>query len=220
MRVFGALVAVSFILLSSSALAGLPDPNNCILPPGITLVGHSAGTPDPLGEFVVVVRDVAGVPMAHSTVEVFLGDCRAHGFRMCATNPGPLGNQMVDCAGYRVVAIADQVGVARMSIIGGADASMTIRCPSARGSCARIRADGVILGQVPVAAYDLNGTNGMNPVDLSLFLNDFFCTGTVGAFHMRSDYNHSGTINPADLAMFLRAYFAGGSVQSCALYCP
>lgn len=66
-----------------------------------------------------------------------------------------------------------------------------------------------------VAAYDQNGSGGVNPADISVWLSDSFDVDFEG----RSDFNCSNGVNPADLSLLLQTSLLAGSVQSAADYC-
>jgi hypothetical protein len=229
MRVPSFLFAAGGLLLSGLAWAGVPYAPNCYVPAGFTLVGQANGEPDELGAFYVIVRDADNHAVANAIVTVELADCLARGFQLCRHNPGPVccpappnwpppdeseSVQRTDCDGGAVTAQACEIGQVILAIIGGAVASSAPH-PEAGGACARILANGQLLATVPVAAFDLNSTGGVNAADLSVFMGDLF-----GAFHPRSDYNYSGTVTPADLAKLLRVMERAGSLESCSSFCP
>ena len=116
-----------------------------------------------------------------------------------------------------VHATTDANGQARFRIAGGGTLTAG-GAPGAGYGCAVVRAGTENLGAVNVAALDLNGASGLNPVDLALFLSDSFASAS-GAYVGRLDYNCSHSVNPADFAMQLSASLGGGSMSSASGYC-
>ena len=192
------------------AAAKLASPPNCTLPRVLTFVGRdAAGTADPLGEFDVVVRDIANVPIWGATVTIDFSLCTDE--RICSDqSPG----QLVDCSRHWVVDATqtDQNGAAHLRIVGSADPTAA----ATQGALGHVLADGVIFGWVRVAAFDHDG-GGVGAADLSLWLDDFF--HSPGA--ARSDYDGDGTVGAGDLSLWLSAFFAGGSLHGgAAASCP
>ncbi len=196
---------------TASAFAGdVPDPSMSTLPAGVALVGDVAGVADPAGTFSVIVRFLSGSPVPGADVVVEFTNC-ATDIRVCAG--GPPG--AVDCPSLTVHATSDASGFAQFDIRGSARfAPATIR-----GGCARIYADGVVLGIRPVAAYDLSGSGGLGPPDISQWLADYFRSVTEAFHAARSDYDFNGVLSPVDLATFLKVSFAGQSFSSCSSPC-
>ena len=60
-------------------------------------------------------------------------------------------------------------GLVRFAVMGGSTGHVGTPGPS----CAWVVADGVLLGGVPIAIYDLDGRGGLGAGDLSLWLSDF-----------------------------------------------
>ena len=216
------LVALVAIVLLPAAVSaecppdglGVPCTANSTIPCGIELVGAAGGVADPLGQFVVVVRDVANNPVAGADVSLDFGSC----FDTRIATAQPYQGITVACNGGAAVvhATTDANGQARFRIAGGGTLTAG-GAPGAGYGCAVVRAGTETLGAVNVAALDLNGASGLNPVDLALFLSDSFASasGYVG----RLDYNCSHSVNPADFAMLISASLGGGSSSSAAGYC-
>ena len=206
-----ALALLASLMLAPRAHAQLiepPSPANSTIPASIRLVGRDAnGTPDPVGVFRVTVRDLANNPRAGVTVSVDLTN--APDVVLC-DGPGPLGQTIVCGSGASVVTGAD--GVATFDLAGYVRASATTATLSAA-----LRADGELLGNVPVHAFDLDGAAGVGSGDLSRWLTDFG-SGTVWA---RGDYDDSGMLGAGDLSLWLTVFGAGRSIVSCgATACP
>jgi hypothetical protein len=200
-------------LFASTAFATTPSPPASTIPCGITLVGTQAGVADPFGQFAVVVRDLASNPIPGSTVVIDFQDCEID-IRVCGSQPH--AGTTVDCTGPvgTVSALTDATGTVLLRIVGAARNTVN-GWPAETGACARVYADGMLLGNLSVATLDQDGHGGVNPADLSLWLDDLF----TGMPRARSDYNCSSSISPADLSIWLGAYFAGGSTVSCASFC-
>jgi hypothetical protein len=113
-----------------------------------------------------------------------------------------------------VSAFTDEHGMATFRIVGAAR-NLTGGDPGAGFRCARIYADGVLIAYVNIGAYDEDGSGGVNPADLSVWMVDFF----EGVYLGRSDFNCSQHINPADLALLLNVALHEGSRTSPQSYC-
>jgi hypothetical protein len=75
----------------------------------------------------------------------------------------------------------------------------------------RVYADGVLLANVNVAVFDLDGHDGVGSGDLSLWLQDFGSGQNWG----RGDYDGSGFLGTGDLSMWLTVFGSGRSAASC-----
>jgi hypothetical protein len=206
------------VILATAALLGLttavaaspPDPANSYAPPLITIVGLGPdGSADPLGTFTVVVRDFNNVPMRN--VDVVLDFSRCPDIRLCADPHDP--SVTVDCIAHTLMKLSDANGQATFRVVGFA--ANQGGSPGSIGTSLDVFADGVFINAVRVAALDQNG-GGVNGVDLSLFLADYFS----GQAFARSDFDGNGTIDGNDLSLWLAAFFAGGSTISGGTACP
>lgn len=203
------------IVLGTSAPAvvasGVPDPNQATLPSGISLVGDLGGVADPAGYFTVNVRYFSGNPMIGTDLAVEFFNCTTD-IGVCAA--GAPGN-VVECPTQIVHGTTDDFGTAQFTIRGcGRGGVATIA-----GPCARIYADGVLIGTLPVATYDLDGHGGVGPPDISLWLVDYFRATVEGGSFARSDYDFSGTLTGADLSLLLRVALTRHSLASCTSLC-
>ena len=187
----------------------IPSPANCSVPPVLTLVGRSAGVADPIGEFDIVVRDIANIPK--SGVQVVLDFSASTDSRIC-TDQSPTGG--VNCPSKIVVenGVTASDGIARFRVVGWSSHAL----PPTTGTKLNVFADGVIIRSVTVAALDQDG-NGVGASDLSSWLDDF--VHSPGA--ARADLNGDGSVSSADLALWLASFFAGGSLEGAgASSCP
>ena len=85
----------------------------------------------------------------------------------------------------------------------------------------------VLLGNLIVAAYDINGlgspTGAVNGVDVSLVASEVAKSALGAGARAREDYNHSGSLNGADvskLASMAAAAGLGTGTQVTAPFCP
>lgn len=184
--------AGTLLLLTTAASANTPPVPTSTLPAFIHIVGTTAGVPDTVaGNFVVTIRDLANNPVAGSDVRVDLWGCPD--IRMASDQLNP--NYTVDCATHTVGAYTNLAGVATFTLLGSSWAA-----GSYSGlSCARIYADGVLLGTPTVSAFDLNGAGGMSAADISMWLGDL---GSM-SYRGRSDFDQNGVLNAGDLSVWL-----------------
>lgn len=211
--VLASLAVVSTLLLRGGASADVPSPGHCSVPSHVSLVGHSGGTPDPGGEFEVVVRKASNLPVPGADVVIdFSGDPDAR-----------IGADVLEsgvtaeCDLSWIRALADGEGRATFRIVGGGTGGPA-QCANG-SSCAgtvRIYADGILLATIPLSIYDLDGISGVGGADLSIWLEDF----GSGADPARSDYDGDQAVSGSDLSLWLDRYGSGLSLQSGSIYCP
>jgi hypothetical protein len=208
------LLACCLVFASSNALAAVPSPADSTIPCGINLVGTTGGVADAQGMFTIVVRDLAQNPIAGSSVVIDFDACTPD-IQICSVQPvsGVTADCLTEGVG-EVTAVTDGSGTVMISIVGGANNTFT-NAPAAGSNCGIIFADGVNLGPVNVGAFDQNGSGGVNPADVSVWLADSF----DGDLEGRSDFNCAGGVNPADLSVLLGVSLGGGSATSCGSYC-
>ena len=204
------LIVAGGLLIAGAAAAGVPSPANSTLPAGIAVVGSSLGVSDSVaGKFSVVVRDLANNPLNGSSVVIdFSADAD---IKIC--NPQLNPSYTLNCPARTVRKFTDASGTAGFTIVGGG----TGLAPSViAGSGSKIYADGVLLGNRTVAAYDIDGIGGVGTGDLSAWLTDF----GSGFAYGRSDYDFSGGIGTGDLSLWLTVFGAAASSASCTATCP
>ncbi len=165
------LASILCLGLAAKATAGIPDPPNSDCPPLLTLVGFGPdGAPDPLGIFTVNVRNV---PWPNATVALDFSGCPD--IRVCADQHDP--NVTVDCVAHRINGRANANRQATFRVVGFA--ANQGASPGSIGSSLEVFVGNAIppadvyIGTVRVAALDQDG-GGVNGVDLSLFLTDYF----------------------------------------------
>jgi hypothetical protein len=199
------------LLVASAALAGVPSPGNSTKPPCIRYIGTKLGAADPAGQFSVTVRDLANTVVANSNVVVDFSGCPD-------SHAGDQANQVfagltVDPTAKTVRALSNGVGVATFRIVGGVTA---IRNPFAGAGCAKIYADGVLLGSVTVEAFDQDGAAGVALGDLSLWAIDYYTP--LSPYFGRSDYDCSLGIGLPDLSIWATDYYSTLSAASALVY--
>src|SRR5678816_3135222 len=87
------LFAVCGVLAASAAFASVPSAANSTAPNCVALVGNTGGVLDVAGQFTVIVRDVANVPINNSLVVVDFSGCS--GLTLCST--GAFAGVTLDC---------------------------------------------------------------------------------------------------------------------------
>jgi len=196
-------------VLVGPAAACPPSPFDSTFPSTIKLVGTHAGVADPVGEFDVVVRGLAGQIMGSSYVVLDFSDAVSTGsVRLADQQPAGV---IVDCASHTIRTVSDGQGIAHIRVIGAARHDR-----AARDARVPVYADGVLLGQARVAAFDENGANGVSAGDISAFMDDLFGS-TYGS---RSDFNGDGVLNGLDLSNLTTVLFRAGSTESATTWCP
>jgi hypothetical protein len=196
---------------SPARAQGVPSPANSTVPAMIALVGATNGVPaDAKGAFEVTIRDLANNPVAGAPVIVDLSNLPE--LHLCADPLDP--DAIVDCAMKRVTKHTDALGRVRFTLLGGSVSDPPVRSPHGSG---RIHWGGVMLiGAPTVAAYDLDGANGVGVNDLSLWLEDFGTGLDIG----RGDYDGSGHLGVNDLSLWLGVFGSNACLESCAAACP
>jgi hypothetical protein len=196
---------------ATGSVAGIPQPGTSTVPAHITLVGSHAASPDAVGTFTVIVRNIAHNPRVNAAVDVDLSGCTD--LEMCADQLDP--SATVNCAAKLVRKFTDTNGSVSFTVLGGSNGPG--RATTLLGG-AKVFASGVLLGTPTASALDLDGVNGVGIDDLSVWLADFGAPGSPA--YGRSDFDGDGKIDINDLSLWVTAYGAGGSVQGCAASCP
>ena len=229
------LLSVCGLLVSGAAFAAVPSPANSTVPNVIHLVGaNGAGTVvDPVGNYTVVVKDLANNPVQNSSVVVDFSLC---GIFDTNINTGQIHPGVtVDCPTKTVRGLTDATGTFTFRVRGAAHNVSAGNAPGNNTPCGRVYADGVLMkatvgvggatnlgtNGIIVSTYNQNGANnpfdGFTAVDFSIFAGDFFSAN----YYTRSDYNGDGIKSPLDLSNLATVYFAmtvasvGGSPSFC-----
>lgn len=214
----GSRFALAISLLASSAVPAQGDTppvgQSYFSAPCIRLVNVDAGgVPSAAGAFTVFVRDLANQPVPFSQVQLEFDACMApHDVFVQAVQPQ--AGVTLDCAMHVVRLTADEHGQATFHVVGGSR-NLLGGAPSALPSCVRIRADGVILGTVSVAAFDQNGTGGLTPADIGSALADLLS----GLNPRRSDFDCNTLVSPADLGLLVSQLLRGTTLPLSGAFC-
>lgn len=201
------LLSVCGLLLAGAAMASVPSSATSTIPNGIRLVSTLAGVPASYGQFTVTVRDIIGNVIPNSSVVIDFTGCTPD---ILFQSAQPFAGLTVDCPTKTVRALTDGSGVATFDIVGRSTPGT-----AAGFQAGVILADGVNLGNITVAALDIDGANGTGANDLSQWLSDY---GVLAAYG-RSDYDFSGGLGANDLSQWLTGY-AGGANTSSSPNCP
>lgn len=215
------------LLLAGAAMAAVPSPANSTVPCAIKVVGQNgAGLTSPNHTITIVVRDLANNPVANSSVVIDFTGCNS------ANDPGPASVQngtngeLVDCVTQTIRAITDVTGT--VSIDAQAMASAAAAGVTPGGACGQVFADGVLLANVQIAAFDLNGglgSTGLTAADLATFLNYFFACPIPPTYCAIADYNFvdgacaAQELTASDLSIWQTEFFTNASLANDPI-CP
>ena len=174
-----AALAACGVMFAAVAFAGVPSPGNSTTPLRINLVGHSIGTGQPDGAqlfstVTVTVRDLGNNVIANSSVVIDFSGC------VSDTRIGdvqPLAGLTANCGTKGVSTLTDIAGVATFTVEGGGIAGAGAHAFGA----GKVYADGVLLGNINVGLFDLNGVTGVDGLDLSVFGAALFGTSQASA---------------------------------------
>jgi hypothetical protein len=185
-------------------MANVPSAANSTKPNFIRITGQKSGVADPVGQFTVTVRDLANNLIANSTVVVDFSSC----VRIRAAASQPFAGLTVDNSLRTVRALTNGSGVATFRIVGGS--CNTGNLSGSGAGCARIFADGVLLGSTTATTYDQDGVTGVTLNDLSAWAGDFLS----GNYYGRSDYDFNGSLGLNDLSNWGSVFLAANSTAS------
>jgi hypothetical protein len=217
-----AAMTVACMLVATAAFAGVPSPTTSVVGTGsgnqrINLAGYAAGATDPLNaadsvsmgtKLTVTVKDLAGNVVAGSNVVLDFSGCTSD-LKIGSTQV--YHAETVGCSGATVSNFTNASGVVTFAVTGGRQFT------SAHAfGCAKVYADGVLLGSIGAGTFDQNDAGGLTLSDLSLWAGDYF----GGTNPDRSNYTGSGSVALSDLSAWAGAYFSGRSNTSAATVCP
>lgn len=210
------LFAACGVLVASAAMAGVPSPGNSTIPTRINLVGFDFASSTADGAAgnatqTVTVRDLANNPIANSSVVLDFSGCTSD-VRLGDGTAQLFPGVSINCGGHTARALTNGSGVATMVLIGGGNSAVL----SHAAGCAKVYADGVLLGSIGVGMYDEDGASGVAGADLSLWKFDFV---NHPATSDRSDYDGAGGVAGADLSLWVGVFVNGKSNTSAATYC-
>ena len=205
-RSCAAACALLLLTLGAPAVANPPSPTFSVLPAAIDVVGWDGTVADPLGGFLVQVRDANNAPVPGAIVSVDFAAATGIGLSTEQHFPGVA---FTNCTLAQVQATADLTnGIAEFRIMGGVGVpdgpcTVSIYATEPGGSP-------VLLGTRPASAFDRNAINGIDADDVHLWLCDF----APGTNPCVSDYVHDDMVVASDLSRLLSTVFARRSTQS------
>jgi hypothetical protein len=204
------LLTAASMLVASAAMAAVPSAANSTTPACFSLVGSIGGVPDNAhGQFSIIVRDLANNPLNGASVVVDLSGCLD--LAICNDQLDP--NALVNCGAKTTRKFTDPTGTVTFTVLGGSNGGGNASTLLDGG---KIFANGVLIKNPTVSAFDLDGSGGVGANDLSAWLGDFGSGNNFG----RSDYDCSRNIGANDLSLWLGEFGSGTSAQSCAVSCP
>jgi hypothetical protein len=172
--IFASLLLLGLYAASAPAGAlGVPSPQNSTIPTYFQLC--------PLGDLMqsVVVRDIAGQPVANSVV--LIDFCACPGVTLCAPMPGGPSTFSSTC---QANAVTDANGVAAFPIRGGGVCSGPVP----------VTADGVLLGNVNlVVSPDQDGSLVVDGADAAIL------GAKIGGPDRTGDLDGNGVVDAADV---------------------
>lgn len=215
LRVVLALFAGLALGVASSSRASVPDLYNSTFPTHINLVGWDDGSglaDHAAGQFEFVIRDMWGYTMPGIMVCLEASPGLLAEYRIAQDPHDP--NLHVECGAHCVWTCADYGGIARFTLIGG---GRFVPPPPGQDVSFKVYFDSINTNvHVPVAAFDLNGLDGITLADLSRFSADYFAALNP----TRTDYDGDHAVTLLDLSLWGAAYFGGASNRSAESYCP
>jgi hypothetical protein len=224
-----ALFAVAGALVASAAMANVPDPAHSSLQGSFFAVeGSSAGQPDNCsdgrcGNWTITVRDFGNNVIAGSTVVIDFSSCSD--IQIACDQLNSVTGQSY-LAGKKVAGTTSALGTFTFKVQGAGPTGVT---PAAAGTnagtpCAQVYADGVPMGSLVVASYDINAigspTAAVNAADVSELVAEALSPLQDRA---RADYNGTGTVNAGDTAIssgMALQQAAGTGSKLTSPYCP
>lgn len=193
------LLAVSFV----SAVPPDAATSYCTLdgPERVFLCPDNGGTwPNPLGDFIVEVRDATGALVAPATVRVNVGGLSGMFIALC---PGAITQRTTP------------TGIAGFNIPGSGcfknrPVAVAIEAHDGSGSWVTIRQYHHVMSP-DYAGWDDQGISGMwngcvDPTDLAAFIHAYQSGTGAASCH---DYDNDGVTGPTDLSVFAISYWGG-----------
>jgi hypothetical protein len=214
------LVACGLLVMAGSALAGRPYAPNSVIPAYISVVGTvgatfgtsgvMSGTTDPSGQFTIVIRDIANLPVNNSSVILDFVNCTD--VKICQDQNDV--TKTVACP--TVAGVTNTLGQVTFNVVGsGLNVGGGKPYPTP-AACCQIWADGYSMGYAVVPVYDQDGAGvggaaGMQLADCRAVLVDY----GIGAYCGRSDLDKNGALTLADFRTSLLLYGIGASATGC-----
>lgn len=213
-RILAAHSVAALLLFARASSADLPFPTT-VQAAGIQLGGLLSGATDPRATAKIRILDNTNQPLVGSVVELLFGNCGGWDLHVATAQSFP--GMTWNCTSKVAAAVTDANGYASFRLAGSGSAGPGNPAGFV-GGCVTVRADGVVLAvDVRLATYDLDGKNGVNAADQSIFMATLFAG--PGGYRTRADYNGDGLCTIADLSKFLGVLLAGGSASSATPNC-
>jgi hypothetical protein len=245
-----AALAIAGILVASAALANVPDPAHCTLTNKdiasvgknayIAVVGqNNAGLADPCeaggrcGDYQVTIKDFANNVIAGSTVVIDFSGCSDVQISCDQLNAS---TGQTDLAGKKVAGTTNASGQFTFKIQGASNSTSTqgpnfLSAGNNAGvPCAQVYADGVPIGNLTPASYDVNGLGStvsaaVNSADVAKVKIEALINGLGN--RSRSDYNYDNVVNAGDVGIsqaIALTSAANGTIKTTPFadghYCP
>jgi len=219
-----AALCVAGILVASAAMANVPDPAHCTLTNKdiasvnknayIAVVGqNNAGIADPCeaggrcGDYEVTIKDFANNVIAGSTVVADFSGCSDTQISCDQLNAS---TGQTNLAGKKVAGTTNASGIFRFKIQGASNSTSTsgpnFLSPGTNAGvpCVQLYADGVPIGNLSPASYDVNGLGSTtsaacNSADVAKVKIEALINGL--GHKARSDYNYTNTVDSADVGI-------------------
>lgn len=181
-HLLAALVSCAALIHPAVSRASVPSPSNSEVPACLAAC--------PAGDMVIVivVRDIAGNPIANSTVWLDFSACPA--FTICT--PEPTDPYIYDAPTRTVRATTDASGTVRFPLRAGGV------CGTANG--VSVFADGVFLAGRTLASPDQNGDQIVDGAD------DAIVNGKLGTPDPTADFDCDGMVTAADVGVVQSHY--------------
>lgn len=186
------LICAIGLLVAGAAVAGVPSAGTSTQPAFVVLTGHSGGVPDTRGNITYTIRDASNNPVPGSVVIFNFAGC-AHDVRIGQEAQAGVS---VNCAAHTVTGVTNGAGQLTLAIVGESNGGLPTFTPNIIGPCLAVTADGVALSSLRVATADLNGTAGVDALDISICFGDKQNFNTVA----RSDLDNTGLVDALDIS--------------------
>jgi hypothetical protein len=228
------------VLIAGVSMANVPSSTNSDQPgnPGdglqrLRVIGHNGVLGDIDYPVVYRIMDGQPVPAAVQNSVVILNFSACPDVRICQT----FTTGTVNCGAKTVTGVTNATGHVTFNIVGAGSAVLT----NSIRRCATVTADGVPMNPLTAVVADINGTGGIEALDISGTFGDRVVCGAAvgcpgpgctcsGTYRQRSDHDDSGHVDALDISaeFGIRATSGappsatGRSAQSCAAasLCP
>jgi hypothetical protein len=204
------------LLVAGAAMAGVPNAANSTLPAVANAIFVMGVPSDAQALIQVTVRDAANNPVNNSVVVLNLNACNDYVNLSTAVGAG----NTINCGAKTVSATTNSSGIAQIRISGvGRDGAAA----PAGQFCASVTADGVPLGSMIAAAFDLQGVAGVNATDLGAMVCKLNAPGSgcVAGYNGRFDLNRDNSLGATDLGRLITCLTSpAATTTSASVFCP